>query len=247
MFSGKTPYLKVKSSDYKTTGSEVSKQLTLIKEKWYLLTITFDGKDVSFYFDGKPIATTPLNKADATVYVGDGDLYIGANSTGGENQHGYMDDLRLYNKALSVEETLKLYTDVIETPSASASISMQINEPLMTVNNVQKEIDPGRGTKPLIHNNRTVVPISSIIKEIGGTVNWVGEDRRVEILYKGKTVKLWIDKFDAEVNGEKKTMDTVPIIINDRTMLPLRFVAESLGLQVDWEATKQEIVVRYTP
>lgn len=156
-----------------------------------------------------------------------------------------MDDLRLYNRTLSNEDVLSLYNDVMGT--ATGVISLQINNPIMTVNNVQKEIDPGRVTKPVIYNNRTVVPISAIIKEIGGTISWLGSERRVDISYKGKTVKLWIDKYDAEVNGEKKTMDTAPIIMNERTMLPLRFVAESLGFQVEWEALKEAIIVRYNP
>jgi len=102
-------------------------------------------------------------------------------------------------------------------------ITLQINNPFMTVNGVRKEIDPGRGTVPVIVNSRTLVPIRAIIEEMGGSIEWDGTARKVTIKLNDKTIILTIDKKQASVNGYVKELDVAPQIINSRTMLPLRF------------------------
>ena len=133
-------------------------------------------------------------------------------------------------------------------------ITLQPNNPMMTVNGVQQEIDPGRGTKPVIIPkwNRTVVPIRAIVEALGGTIGWDPVQRMVTINLDDNTINLWIGKPQAEVNGVMKWIDpnnhnVKPIIINDRTMLPLRFVAESLGCKVEWDAVTRTITITYTP
>lgn len=51
-------------------------------------------------------------------------------------------------------------------------LTMQVGNPIMTVNGTESEIDPGRGTAPIIQNGRTLVPIRAIIEAMGGSVNW---------------------------------------------------------------------------
>lgn len=88
---------------------------------------------------------------------------------------------------------------------------------MMTVNGVSKEIDPGRGTAPMIINNRTLLPIRSLIEEMGGTVGWDQGERRVDIKLGTIDIKLWIDDKTALVNDKKVGMDVPPQIINNRT------------------------------
>nr|WP_290439093.1 copper amine oxidase N-terminal domain-containing protein [Paenibacillus sp. GP183] len=61
----------------------------------------------------------------------------------------------------------------------------------------------------------------------------------------GTKVELWIDKETAIVNGSNKMLDVPPTIINQRTMLPLRFVAENLGSKLDWDGATQTITLSY--
>lgn len=67
------------------------------------------------------------------------------------------------------------------------------------------------------------------------------------ILYAGweddARIILTIGKKAAMVFGEKKSNDVAPIIVNDRTMLPARFVAESLGAKVSWDEEKREVKI----
>ncbi|MCX8094999.1 MAG: stalk domain-containing protein [Caldisericia bacterium] len=124
-------------------------------------------------------------------------------------------------------------------------IILQINNPYMQVNGVKKEIDPGRGTVPVIVKGRTLVPIRAIIEEMGGTIEWNGNERKVIIKLKDTTIELWIDKKSARVNGTSKQLDVPPQIINGRTMLPLRFVTEELGCVVEWDGNTKTITINY--
>ncbi len=133
-------------------------------------------------------------------------------------------------------------------------ITLQPDNPMMTVNGVQKEIDPGRGTKPVIIPKwgRTVVPIRAIVEALGGTIEWDGTERKVTIHFNGTTIELWIDKPQAKVNGITKWIDSnnhdvKPIIVSSRTMLPLRFVAENLGCTAGWDAATKTITITYSP
>jgi len=137
-------------------------------------------------------------------------------------------------------------------PVGNIFIILHPDNPYMTVNGVSQEIDPGRGTKPVIipEWSRTVVPIRAIVEALGGTIGWDETERKVTINFKGTVINLWIDNPQAKVNGVTKWIDesnhnVKPIIINDRTMLPLRFVAESLGCDVGWDNDTRTITITY--
>ncbi len=140
----------------------------------------------------------------------------------------------------------------VKTFSVMAKITLQPGNPIMTVNGTEKEIDPGRGTKPVIISKwgRTVVPIRAIVEALGGEIEWDGKERKVTILFNDTNIELWIGKPRAQVNGVMKWIDennhdVKPIIINGRTMLPLRFVAENLGCTINWDEATRTITIIY--
>jgi uncharacterized protein YbbC (DUF1343 family) len=112
----------------------------------------------------------------------------------------------------------------------------------VAVNNVPLYLD----SAPYIDSNdRTMVPVRAISEAIGAQVDWDEAKRQVTIRNGESVVKLWIDNPEIDVNGEKHTMDTQPVIKDDRTMVPLRFVGEYLGMNVDWnEAHRLAILTR---
>ena len=135
----------------------------------------------------------------------------------------------------------------IEKPSI-INITLQPDNPYMTVNGEKQEIDPGRGTVPVIKNGRTLVPIRAIVEALGGTIEWEDKTKTVIIELGSNSIRLQIGNANALVNGENKLIDpqnlkVVPEIINGRTMLPLRFVAENLGCTVDWDGTTKTITI----
>lgn len=128
----------------------------------------------------------------------------------------------------------------------AGTIEMTIGNPLMMVNGVSKEIDPGQGTIPVNIQGRTFLPIKAVIEEIGGTVSWDGIEQRVSIQCNGKNLELWIGQTAMQANGVRQNLDVAPYISpTGRTMLPLRFIGESLGCDVNWEGTTQTVTIAY--
>ena len=123
------------------------------------------------------------------------------------------------------------------------SISLQIDNPIMTVNGQQKEIDPGMGTTPVIINDRTLLPIRAVVEEMGGNVEWDNDTQTVTLTYNNDTIRLVIDNTTAYLNDTANTLDTAPTIINDRTMLPIRFIAESFKFDVDWNEAERIVTI----
>ncbi|MDP4179559.1 MAG: extracellular solute-binding protein [Bacillota bacterium] len=122
-------------------------------------------------------------------------------------------------------------------------IILQLNNPKMIVDNVEQEIDPGRGTKPLILNDHTVVPIRAIIEALGGEVAWDESERKISIQQGNNTIFMWLDSYITEVNGESKNADIPLKSINGRTMAPLRYIAENLNFNVDWDNDNKKITI----
>ncbi len=65
----------------------------------------------------------------------------------------------------------------------------------------------------------------------------------VEVVYKNREIKLTIGSTDAFVDEELNSLDVCPVIRNDRTMLPIRFVAENLGAKVEWSEKNPNYVL----
>lgn len=126
---------------------------------------------------------------------------------------------------------------------ADIVVSLQIDNPSMTVNGESYEIDPGRGTCPVVINNRTLVPIRAIIESFGGQVSWIEESETVVLTMNDDILELVINSNTAYFNDIPYVLDVAPAVINDRTMLPIRFVSESFNLAVAWEEITQTVYV----
>jgi hypothetical protein len=137
---------------------------------------------------------------------------------------------------------------VVPVPAQQRALVLHIGVSTFTIDGVTKTLD----SPPLIMNGRTLVPIRAIIEALGGTVGWDGTARKATVALGSTTIELWIGKNAAKVNGANTPIDiantkVVPEIINSRTMLPLRFVAENLGCSVEWTDATKSIVIVYAP
>ncbi|MBR1738248.1 MAG: hypothetical protein IJ736_14775 [Firmicutes bacterium] len=130
----------------------------------------------------------------------------------------------------------------VSASAADKEIILKIDDPLMTVNETEKEID-NFGTAPIISNGRTLLPIRAIVEEMGGTVDWNAENKQTELKYKNTNIILTIDSQTALLNGEETKIDAIPVIINARTFLPIRFIAENFGFNVDWDSDSKTITI----
>ncbi len=92
-------------------------------------------------------------------------------------------------------------------------------------------------------NDRTLVPIRGIFESLGAEVLWDEPSQTATGSLGGKTVSLAIGSTTANVNGVETTLDVPAQLINDRTMVPVRFIAEGLGANVVWQEASQTVVI----
>ena len=83
---------------------------------------------------------------------------------------------------------------------------------------------------PIIQNDRVLVPMRAIFEELHCSVDYTDIDGKQIITAKNddNTISLEIGSNEMTVNDEKVSLDTVPVIIDDRTLVPLRAVSEAL-------------------
>lgn len=90
---------------------------------------------------------------------------------------------------------------------------------------------------PVILNGRTMVPAREFFEELGAKVSWDNKAKRVNIEYNGETIMLTINSRTVYIGANSVSIspsDPAPKIINDKTMIPVRFVAEEFGFEVEW-------------
>lgn len=108
------------------------------------------------------------------------------------------------------------------------------------VNNVLPFFD----SSPYIdQNNRTMVPVRAISLALSAQVYWDDARKMVTIVKDGSTINLTIGNPVVQVNGKARVMDTVPVIRNDRTMVPVRYISEFLGAEVNWDDLTRTVSV----
>ena len=120
------------------------------------------------------------------------------------------------------------YTFGKTASNADTTVVMTIGSKDVIVDNNITAID----TAALIKNERTFVPYRALAEAFGAKVEWNEKDRTVTTEMDGKKVVMTIDKKEYKVNDKEMTMDVAPYIANDRTLVPVRFVAEALGFKV---------------
>jgi len=92
-------------------------------------------------------------------------------------------------------------------------------------------------------NSRTMVPVRAIAEALGAEVGWDGALWRVTLVRGDSVVNLTIGSNVAVVNGVPVTMDTVAVLRNSRTMVPVRFVSEFFGAVVGWDGVTRTVTV----
>lgn len=92
-------------------------------------------------------------------------------------------------------------------------------------------------------NSRVMVPLRAIGEALGANVQWNAATKQITMIKGGKTSLLTIGQQTATVNGARMQMDTSPVITQSRTMVPVRFVSEFLGANVQWESSSRTVRV----
>lgn len=109
-------------------------------------------------------------------------------------------------------------------------------------------------TPPTIINGRTMVPVRAITEMIGCRVEWIAESRQVEVYAPNSTdpdiimqignKTAYYTQYEEELGenvGVEAVLDSPPAIVNNRTLVPLRFISEAIGYTVDWNVDSKDV------
>ena len=111
------------------------------------------------------------------------------------------------------------------------------NAPTVYLNDVKLAFD----TPPVIENDITMMPLRYLLETAGATVDWNEESKAALITYNNMKIKITENEDVVYVNGKEVHISTAARIINEKMMLPLRFISEKLGFSVEWEQNTRSI------
>lgn len=97
--------------------------------------------------------------------------------------------------------------------------------------------------KVFIENDRTYVPIRLIMESLKYKVDYNEGNKDIVIKNSNIELKMKLDSKDYYINEEKKSMDVMPKLIDDRLHIPLRFVAESFNEKVFWNQNNYAVII----
>ncbi|MCL6660535.1 MULTISPECIES: CotH kinase family protein [Paenibacillus] len=202
-----------------------------------------------------PDGTTPPTQPGAATGNGTTDATTGTDNTqtrpsgnfgGGGGGMGSMAAGSLttfaLNRLVNLQEQLgREVTPLPETSEETGSnTSSGTNDKTITVTLDGKSITfPDQD--PLQQSGRVMVPVNAILEAMGAEVTWDKTAKTVTAVLNDQTLVLKIGSSTATVNGETLEIDVPAIIQNSRTLVPVRFISEGLGLTVDWDQSAAQV------
>ncbi|MBQ9134246.1 MAG: copper amine oxidase N-terminal domain-containing protein, partial [Clostridia bacterium] len=129
---------------------------------------------------------------------------------------------------------ISLFFDKVNYVSAISSgveLKMTLGKTAYTLNGETKTMD----VAPIIRNERTMLPVRYVAEALGAEIAWDGATSTATLKTADTEIKITVGAKDATVNGKSVALDSPAFIENDRTYMPVRFVAETLGGTVAWD------------
>ena len=152
--------------------------------------------------------------------------------------------MKRFKKAFALTMSLSLVLSSFTFAYAGEkNIILQIDNSTIFVDNEAKLID----APPVIRDSRTFVPVRAITEALGGNASWDSATKTATLTDSSNNeIKLTIDSKTAYLNGTPSELDVSPVIISGRTMLPIRFVADSFGFDTNWDQQTKTISITKT-
>ena len=111
-----------------------------------------------------------------------------------------------------------------------------------------KKLDLTGGARVEIVDGNVIIPIRIVTENLGFQVGWDPQTRGISITEGSRTISLTVGSKTALVDGAEKSLLAAPVLKNGVTGVPLRFVSEQMGMDVEWnDATKTASVNRPAP
>ncbi|KIL39543.1 hypothetical protein SD70_19255 [Gordoniibacillus kamchatkensis] len=224
--------------DEDTYVSNLNKAVAALKESgWSIETVTQmmdslsaieEKMDEGFAFQGESLRTALMNtKIVVTIQGGDG-----LSALRGQN-----------NTILSQINRIKGRLDGTSSATSGKGkvmiASVQKKDPVVVIDNVVQNYPQ----PPIMVNGSVLVPLRGIFETLGAKVSWDGATETVTATKGATTIKLTVGQSEATVNGKTVKLAIPSQKVNGSTMVPLRFVSESLGGTVRWDGETYTVYI----
>lgn len=138
-------------------------------------------------------------------------------------------------KVLIIVAAFVMCFSVLVSAASSADVTVKLDG---------KVIDCASYGQPVtIVEGRTLVPLRAIFEALGASVEWDNDTRTVTSALDGISIKLTIGQKTLYKNGYAIELDVPAMILNSRTLVPARAVAESFGVLVDWDNSTRTVIL----
>lgn len=148
----------------------------------------------------------------------------------------------LFRLKIIIAFTIMLASFIIHRAEAGGISTFKVNSNNYAVDGQIKYMD----VSPYIRNGRVYMPLRYVALAVGLTddnIVWNQLDKSITLVNENKTIKFVIGSKVMVINGISIAMDAAPEILNNRTMLPVRFAAQSMGLQIFWDESTQSVTI----
>lgn len=139
--------------------------------------------------------------------------------------------------AVKLSQMLQRY----EEDNYFVSMSVTLGESTINIDGADVPMDSD-GTTAYAENGRIMMPVRAVAEAMGADVSYDSKDQSVKVETEETMVIMTIGEDIMEVNGEKMDLVTAPEVVNSRTMLPVRDMAEALDCEVEWLPESQTAV-----
>lgn len=173
---------------------------------------------------------------EAVTYFIDG-KYVGMST---ELPYTTMIDAREYGGKHKLKANVKFDNGKVQSTESEVYIeNTSAKEISVEISDKRIKFDQ----EPIAYNNRTMVPMRKIFEELGAEVSWDGDTSTAIGVRGGRTVEITVGQKKMYVNGECIDLDTAPIALSGRVLVPARAVAEGLGCTVDWDGKNNIVII----
>lgn len=140
--------------------------------------------------------------------------------------------------ALICTNVVPVQAQALETEEVSMVAEERASSITLYVNDRKVETT---AQAPVNIDGRVLVPTREVFEALGASVQWQGAAKQVTIKYKKTQVLLKVNDREGFVNGKSTLMDVPTQIINNKVLIPIRFVSEAIGLKVNWAAKERAV------
>ena len=139
--------------------------------------------------------------------------------------------------SIDFDETNHFITNISINQYKEHIITITLNGKALPTENIDQP--------PIIENGRTLVPLRVIFEALGAEVTWEDATQTVGATRGDIKISLQIGSSEMKINDTVKTLDVPAKLLNSRTLVPVRAVAEAFGCKVGWDGVTNTVTIEY--